>query len=81
MRQEAIQLSHQLVQAERHLDHLFDLFDARTVTEDALQGATSTLADYQVNCAKCYGVNLEGQPNWKQQLSTGELPAPPHPSQ
>ncbi|MDH3603770.1 MAG: periplasmic heavy metal sensor [Candidatus Tectomicrobia bacterium] len=44
MRQEAIQLGHQLIQAERHLD---DLFSRQTVTEDALQEATRTIADYQ----------------------------------
>ena len=44
MQREAIQWGHQLIQAERHLDHLFS---AQTVTEDALQDATRTLADYQ----------------------------------
>jgi Cytochrome c, mono- and diheme variants len=29
-------------------------------------------------CASCHGANLEGQPNWKQRLPTGRLPAPPH---
>lgn len=43
MRQAAMQLGHQLVQAERHLDHLFS---AQTVTEDALHDATRTIADY-----------------------------------
>lgn len=32
-------------------------------------------ADY---CAACHGVNLEGQPNWKERLPSGRLPAPPH---
>lgn len=43
MHQEAIQLGHQLIQAERHLDHLFS---TQTVTEDALDGATRTIANY-----------------------------------
>ena len=43
MRREAIALGHQLVQAERRLDHLFA---AQTVTEDALQEATRTIASY-----------------------------------
>ncbi len=30
------------------------------------------------HCAACHGANLEGQPNWKQPLPTGGLPAPPH---
>lgn len=33
---------------------------------------------YDVNCAKCHGKNLEGQPNWKVPLASGRLPAPPH---
>lgn len=33
---------------------------------------------YNENCASCHGVNLEGQPNWKQPNSEGMLPAPPH---
>lgn len=33
---------------------------------------------YASHCAVCHGANLEGQPNWKQPLPTGGLPAPPH---
>nr|UZC79434.1 KrmF [uncultured bacterium] len=44
MRQEAIELGHQLVQAERHLDHLFS---TQAVTEDTLQEATRTIATYR----------------------------------
>ncbi len=33
---------------------------------------------YAENCASCHGANLEGQPNWRRQLPTGGLPAPPH---
>ena len=33
---------------------------------------------YAENCAACHGAELEGQPNWRKQLSTGGLPAPPH---
>ncbi|WP_349367812.1 cytochrome c [Salinarimonas sp.] len=32
-------------------------------------------ADY---CAACHGVDLEGQPNWRERLPNGRLPAPPH---
>lgn len=35
-------------------------------------------AVYVQHCAVCHGANLEGQPNWKQPLPTGGLPAPPH---
>jgi len=33
---------------------------------------------YNQHCASCHGVNLEGQPNWKERNEKGRLPAPPH---
>ncbi len=33
---------------------------------------------YAERCASCHGARLEGQPNWRQRLPTGLLPAPPH---
>src|SRR3712207_630865 len=33
---------------------------------------------YAANCASCHGANLEGQPNWQQDLPAGGRPAPPH---
>lgn len=33
---------------------------------------------YATHCASCHGVNLEGQPNWREPLPEGGLPAPPH---
>lgn len=33
---------------------------------------------YAEACASCHGMNLEGQPNWRQRLPNGRLPAPPH---
>ena len=33
---------------------------------------------YASNCASCHGAQLEGQPNWQQDLPTGGRPAPPH---
>ena len=33
---------------------------------------------YAQHCASCHGANLEGQPNWRQRLPNGRLPAPPH---
>lgn len=33
---------------------------------------------YQEACASCHGVNLEGQPDWRQRRADGRLPAPPH---
>lgn len=35
-------------------------------------------AIYQQHCASCHGAKLEGQPNWRQRLPNGRLPAPPH---
>ena len=33
---------------------------------------------YAQHCAACHGAKLEGQPNWRQRLANGRLPAPPH---
>ena len=33
---------------------------------------------YQTQCAACHGVQLEGQPDWRQRDNAGILPAPPH---
>lgn len=33
---------------------------------------------YQVRCASCHGVKLEGQANWRERAPDGRLPAPPH---
>lgn len=33
---------------------------------------------YEVNCGKCHGMQLEGQPDWMKRLPSGRLPAPPH---
>jgi mono/diheme cytochrome c family protein len=35
-------------------------------------------ARYAAHCASCHGAALEGQPNWRERLPSGELPAPPH---
>ncbi len=44
-------------------------------------GVNSAHADYslyQQHCASCHGVNLEGEPNWRNMKADGTLPAPPH---
>lgn len=33
---------------------------------------------YVAQCAACHGAKLEGQPNWRERLPSGRLPAPPH---
>lgn len=33
---------------------------------------------YDQHCAACHGANLEGQPNWRDRMPNGRLPAPPH---
>lgn len=33
---------------------------------------------YVMYCASCHGISLEGQPNWRQPLPNGSMPAPPH---
>lgn len=35
-------------------------------------------AVYVQHCQSCHGANLEGQPNWRERLPNGRLPAPPH---
>ena len=33
---------------------------------------------YGTQCASCHGATLQGQPDWRQRLPSGRLPAPPH---
>lgn len=33
---------------------------------------------YANNCAACHGESLQGQPNWRERMPNGKLPAPPH---
>lgn len=33
---------------------------------------------YAQNCVICHGAKLEGQPDWRERLPSGRLPAPPH---
>ena len=33
---------------------------------------------YTDNCAACHGAKLEGQPDWREKLPSGRMPAPPH---
>lgn len=33
---------------------------------------------YEIACASCHGLNLEGQENWRMRSDDGFLPAPPH---
>ncbi|MFW7342351.1 cytochrome c [Pollutimonas sp. H1-120] len=35
-------------------------------------------AIYANNCVACHGEALQGQPNWRERLPNGRLPAPPH---
>ena len=35
-------------------------------------------AAYERQCASCHGAKLEGQPNWRDRLPNGRMPAPPH---
>lgn len=45
-----------------------------TNVQQVAQGETL----YKSHCAACHGLNLEGQPNWRERLPNGRLPAPPH---
>lgn len=33
---------------------------------------------YAGHCARCHGADLAGQPNWRERMANGRLPAPPH---
>jgi mono/diheme cytochrome c family protein len=33
---------------------------------------------YAQHCTSCHGARLEGQPNWRERLPNGRMPAPPH---
>jgi mono/diheme cytochrome c family protein len=33
---------------------------------------------YVQHCATCHGMKLEGQPNWRERMPNGRMPAPPH---
>jgi mono/diheme cytochrome c family protein len=43
---------------------------------DAAQ-VTAGEAVYAARCAGCHGDRLQGQPNWRERLANGRLPAPP----
>ncbi|KAA0178779.1 cytochrome c [Cupriavidus gilardii] len=49
----------------------------RIDASDAVQVARGRQL-YAQACASCHGAQLEGQPNWRQRLPDGRMPAPPH---
>jgi mono/diheme cytochrome c family protein len=49
----------------------------RANPNDAAQVALNK-ALYAQYCASCHGVNLEGQPEWRERKPDGKMPAPPH---
>ena len=51
--------------------------DQRADPRDAAKIALGAKV-YAQQCAACHGAQLEGQPNWRQRLPNGRLPAPPH---
>ena len=51
----------------------------------ALAGCSESAPDlqsgaklYAQHCGACHGMKLEGQPNWRQRMANGRMPAPPH---
>ncbi len=54
----------------------------RTSLAGQAGGSTSAVTNgklvYARHCASCHGANLEGQPNWRERLPNGRMPAPPH---
>ncbi len=58
---------------------VFALRDARSnidPSDEALVTAGKRI--YDTRCSACHGENLEGQPNWRERLPNGRMPAPPH---
>jgi mono/diheme cytochrome c family protein len=49
----------------------------RADPENAAQVALGVKV-YAQHCAACHGARLEGQPNWRDRLPNGRMPAPPH---
>ena len=45
--------------------------------DDAAQVALGQSV-YTAQCGRCHGAKLEGQPNWRERMDNGRLPAPPH---
>lgn len=67
------------------LQHLLTPAAAQAVTPTLPPLPTLDLSEvalgrqvYVEQCAVCHGQNAEGQPNWKQPDSNGNMPAPPH---
>lgn len=45
---------------------------------DDTQQVARGKALYTQHCAACHGTRLEGQPDWRERLPSGRMPAPPH---
>lgn len=58
----------------------WSLSGASTETPNKPSPATIEFGEaiYDEHCASCHGADLEGEPNWKEPLPSGQLPAPPH---
>jgi len=50
----------------------------RGATAGAAAGEARGHAVYVQHCARCHGVDLEGEANWRRRKPNGRLPAPPH---
>ncbi len=59
---------------------IFAQMSAETIRADPdnPQQVTRGKLIYEQRCAACHGTNLEGQPNWREKLANGRMPAPPH---
>lgn len=70
-----------LIKLTKGLTVFASIFAASTAMshhELANRDLTRGEENYQLQCASCHGVNLEGQPNWRDFKEDGSLPAPPH---
>ena len=61
-------------QIDAVVEHVLAISGQEHDAAKAAEGATV----FAENCAACHGANLQGQPDWKQRLANGRMPAPPH---
>jgi len=50
----------------------------QTADPENMQQVAGGKAIYAQHCAGCHGIQLEGQPDWRNRLANGRLSAPPH---